>query len=1078
MRNQQAYQSDDWFPSQPADVSFTGLLRGTPVAQVLLTPVQYNPVQRKLRVVRRMVVTLHFDRADAGVFVSTSGETESAIARFFDTVKNESLINPDSPSVSMRIDSESVKAPDVSKVMSLFPDELQNSPFAIRITTSDQGMYRVGYEDIDALGVDVSGLTNSNLKIANQGQEVAVYRSGAGSFSAGDYVLFYAEDFQSEYSSTNVYWLYQGSSDGLVMQTAASAPVSGFPQPLTFTTSLRIERDLVWRRNLPDYEEEEDQWFWRLLNIFGVKTQAMPFTLNNFADDAGLFDIELYMRGLSAFNHRTQMSLNGTILGDFEWQGTDIERFVFQGISPALFNNGANTLTVEALSANDPPLPDSYYVNWAELTCAQRYIADNNRLAFFSDNTGGTTFKVGGFSADDIMVFDVSQPAAPVQISDLDITTSAGISQARFERTVDENSAFFALTPDSSFAPVALDVDSPSDLQQPRSDIDYIIITHPQFAASVEQLKTIRESGGLGVEIVDIQDIYDEFSYGIKDAEAIRDFLRYAYNNWHATDHPTYVVLVGDATYDYQDKLGRAAEGKADLIPTYLGYRGSLGTSVGAVASDNWFVCVDGVDPLPDMVIGRLPVKNVGDLQNILDKIQAYEALTEEDWLSRVLFAVDSDDLSQFENLAEALGEEVPSAYTKKMLYLRDYDTDIATATDDLVDEISNGALIATYIGHGSTDRWSKRTWFETPNQNTGSTRDDVSRLTNVDRYPFLVVLNCLSGTFSEVGDDYAMAEEFVRQPERGAVVCVAPSASAPAEDHEVLGTALFENLFSNNIAVAGALVTISKISAFQLTSSRDLLETYNFFGDPALELNIIAAAQPPDPPDPEQPQLVAPADGAQVPLSPEALFSWNPGPYSVFKIQFSSSEFFEPKKSYFFAPRKKKDFIIQDSYIPDSKEWRRIQRKLFEDSGSVFWRVIAYDPVTREELDHSDYRSFTLKVFPPDPELIHLIEPLDDAQLPRIPEPLFSWDPGPYTHFKIQFSRSALFDPKKFYFLAPRKKKDFITQDSYIPDSKEWRRVQKRLFDRSGIVYWRVIAYDPVTFEELDYSDYNNFVF
>ena len=343
----------------------------------------------------------------------------------------------------------------------------------------------------------------------------------------------------------------------------------------------------------------------------------------------------------------------------------------------------------------------------------------------------------------------------------------------------------------------------------------------------------------LRVEIVDVQDIYDEFSYGIKDVTAIKDFLRYAYSNWHATDHPTYVVLVGDATYDYRDNLGLASSGKADLVPTYLGYRGSLGSSVGATASDNWFVCVDGDDPLPDMVIGRLCVKTSQDLQNIIDKIQTYENSLPDEWQSRVLFAADSDDQNVFEYMTESLIRIVSAAYTELSLYLRLYGSDIATATDDLIEAISNGALITNYIGHGSTDTWSNSRWFQTPNQNTGITRDDVSLLTNTDKYTFLMILNCLSGTFSEVTDDYCMAEEFVRQQQRGAVLCVAPSASGLPPHHIALGQSMYENLFNAYITVGGALLTASKIAAYQQTLSRDILETFIFFGDPALELKV-----------------------------------------------------------------------------------------------------------------------------------------------------------------------------------------------------------------------------------------------
>ena len=75
-------------------------------------------------------------------------------------------------------------------------------------------------------------------------------------------------------------------------------------------------------------------------------------------------------------------------------------------------------------------------------------------------------------------------------------------------------------------------------------------------------MKDYRASRGLGVEVVKIQDIYDEFSYGLKDARAIKDFLGYAYNNWNSNGHPTYVLLVGDASLDYRDDCGEVAARK------------------------------------------------------------------------------------------------------------------------------------------------------------------------------------------------------------------------------------------------------------------------------------------------------------------------------------------------------------------------------------------------------------------------------------------------------------------------------------------------------------------------------------
>ena len=835
------YQQDEYYPAQAAALQYTGTIRGQRVARVLITPLQYNPVQRSVYLARSMTVTLTFPEIKKEIKTNRTLASPS-VGNVFDSIQNAVLLNPDAVFTARSVELDSLQG--VAHSM----DFVQSSPFSIKILTAGPGIYKITYEDISALGVDLSGLTNSNLKVENLGMEVAVYRSGTGLFQAGDYILFYVEDFQSEYSSKNTYWLFQGTENGLAMQTRAGNPDSAYPQIHSYFTDMHLEQNTTWRRNLPDYTIGEDEWFWSRLNIFGSTTHTITFTMSDFAIDAGPFDVEVYLRGMSAFGHCTQLSLNGILIDDFEWFGTTIERRVIPEISPLLFNEGLNTLTIEAVTAvgNDSvDTPDSYYVNWANIVYHKRFVADDNRLAFGSDSLGGATIEVSGFTDPDISIFDVSQPLNPALLIGIGIETIDGESHVRFENDANDSaSTFYATTTSSFLSPVELIVDTSSNLQSLRDAVDYIIITHAQFATTVEQLKTIREQAGLNVEIVDVQDIYDEFSYGIKDVTAIKDFLQFAYYNWHAADHPTYVVLVGDATYDYRDNLGLAAQGKADLIPTYLGYRGSLGTSEGATASDNWFVCVDGDDPLPDMIIGRLCVKQNQDLLNIIEKIEVYESVIPDDWHTRVVLAADKDDANIFEKLLESLQVYMPSGYTSVTLSLRDYGTAIATATSDFIEAISRGALITNYAGHGSTDTWSNSAWFRTPNQNTGQLRDDVALLTNTDKYTFLIVLNCLSGMFSEANDDFCIAEEFVRQQQRGAIASVAPSGSGLPSHHRILGTQMYDKLFNNDVKNAGALFTAAKIDAYQLTSSMDLLETFNFFGDPALELKV-AASEP-----------------------------------------------------------------------------------------------------------------------------------------------------------------------------------------------------------------------------------------
>ena len=88
-------------------------------------------------------------------------------------------------------------------------------------------------------------------------------------------------------------------------------------------------------------------------------------------------------------------------------------------------------------------------------------------------------------------------------------------------------------------------------------------------------------------------------------------------SNW-AKPAPSYVLLVGDGTYDYQDYEGF---GGKNFVPTYMVH--SL--DFGETGCDNWFVCLDGEgDFLPDMFIGRIPVKTVAETNTVVKKILNY----------------------------------------------------------------------------------------------------------------------------------------------------------------------------------------------------------------------------------------------------------------------------------------------------------------------------------------------------------------------------------------------------------------------------------------------------------------------
>ena len=111
--------------------------------------------------------------------------------------------------------------------------------------------------------------------------------------------------------------------------------------------------------------------------------------------------------------------------------------------------------------------------------------------------------------------------------------------------------------------------------------------------------------------VIDVEYIYDEFNYGIMSPYAVKNFLKYAYNNWNTA--PSFIVLFGDASWDYR---------KTGYVSLYDNYVPSFGYP----ASDNWFVCLDGDnDILPDMYLGRIPVATEKHAEDYLNKILVLE---------------------------------------------------------------------------------------------------------------------------------------------------------------------------------------------------------------------------------------------------------------------------------------------------------------------------------------------------------------------------------------------------------------------------------------------------------------------
>jgi hypothetical protein len=169
---------------------------------------------------------------------------------------------------------------------------------------------------------------------------------------------------------------------------------------------------------------------------------------------------------------------------------------------------------------------------------------------------------------------------------------------------------------------------------------------------------------------VDVQDIYDEFNFGIVDVHAIRNFLAYTIDNWDP--YPSYVLLFGDGHFNPKGyNLSKYNAWEESYIPPYLA---PVDPDILETAADNRYVTLVGDDILPDMMLGRLAVNNTEEASAVVEKIITYETTPPPgDWRQEILAVTDDpDDAGNFYLISDnLLNCCLPGPFTAEKVILK-----------------------------------------------------------------------------------------------------------------------------------------------------------------------------------------------------------------------------------------------------------------------------------------------------------------------------------------------------------------------------------------------------------------------
>ena len=818
-----AYRRDAFYPQGPAELSGTYLFRGEGRQRILFYPLQFNPASGELRYHERIRVRVDFEAASASA-QGFGGQARAAAPAAIAAGEGGWPI-PAAAAYSVR--------------------------------TAEAGIYRVTREWLTAQGIGASEIDAIDLhrvQLFHLGEEQALEvfdAGGDGRLDAGDYIGFYAGPVPAayaKYAQENVYWLIDaGSGSQKRMGLVDGAPAGGV---LAASHEFTVHHELnqAYVQTAPGADGLE-RWIFSSISSgagFAGGGVAKNFSLS-LPGALGSGELRLRLYAPYDLAHEVAVAVNGVDVGSVLWSGIGYTEKAFAGVS---LLDGANTVSLLCKGAQDRAA-----VDWFEVAYERAFAAAAGVLEF--RHAAGFRYQVGGFTTSAVDVYDITDAAGVERVVN---GTSFGSGPFTWEvepAGATGSKTYLAVAAAAVKTPAAVAKDRASTLASEANGADWILITHRDLGWEaggavrgwVNELTALRASQGLRTAVVDVSDIFDEFGYGFATPQAIKDFVRYAYEHW-LRPAPRYVLLVGDANYDYKNNWALSPS-PVNWVPGYLIYT----THGGETISDEWYVQVSGADALSDLFIGRLPAASPAQAQDMVAKIVSYETgANGKTWQRRVVLTADNA-LEDWEAVFETMNEELAAVLPAGMdipgrFYLQEYEDESLSATDltrDLKAAINAGALIVNYSGHGSVNTWATERIID---NRGGSYRSDVSSLTNSGMYPFVVNLACLSGYFiyPYTGSSWqSLAEALMLPADRGAVAALMPTGMTNTDTQQVLSKALDEAIFSRDVRLLGAAVAEAK-QALLANGGAEAVETSNtflFFGDPATELKIPLPRRP-----------------------------------------------------------------------------------------------------------------------------------------------------------------------------------------------------------------------------------------
>lgn len=683
-------------------------------------------------------------------------------------------------------------------------------PASLQLTTTfnlkvnKTGIYRVTYEMLRDAGLDLAGVPVDKLAVLNRDMMVPLHVSmpeSAEAFGAGGFIEFYGEALDTLYTDTNIYTVQVSGAPANRIPAKDSSVQPGAVPPASYPETLVVNNQRAYVTSALG----ADPWYDTALQVSKTaRSWSFTFQVNGLAPAPGSESLNLLVWGMNVSavkpNHHMLVYLNGVLVGNELFDGI-VEKSLEIALPAGVLKEGANTLRF-TLPADTGATSDVIVLDRYGASYQRSFMAQDGRLRF---TMAGDAFRVSNLPDPGVVVYRIRDGGLH-RLENVVVQPSGTTYAATFAGS-DRADTYLVDTVATLYTP-GLEITRPkADLNRPAQ---YLIIAHPDFISGLQPLVEARQAQGLAVSIVDVNDLYAQYTYSIFDPRAIKQYITHAARNLGAQ----YVLLVGGDTYDYRNYLGKNS---ISFIPSLYA---STGPSIHFSPVDPLYTDLDG-DYVPDLAIGRFPVRTSADLDLMVRKTLAYAG---KDYGRTAVFASDTfDGIVSFKDVSNRMAAGLPGQWTVENIHMDD--VSVETARAQLLAAMNRGTAMVTFTGHSGPTYWAFNNLF---------TMSDAAALSNAGK-PFITVQwGCWNTYYVHPTNNY-LVQNLLFSGDRGAAAVFGATGLADSGSEEMLGQILMPRLVVPGAKIGQALQQSKAELAKTHPDLLDVLLGWSLMGDPAL---------------------------------------------------------------------------------------------------------------------------------------------------------------------------------------------------------------------------------------------------